>query len=261
MPVMKTIVLAMGLCLLLNFTQHVTAADAKDALAWPAVEVTAKPWAFWWWMGSEVNPADITRELERYQKAGMGGVHIIPISGAKGYEKQAIEYLSPKWMEMLRHSVSEARRLGMDCDMTLGTGWCFGGPNISDRDANATLVVKTFAVATGDGIKDKFDPQATQALVAFPEAGQPVELTGKIKPDGTVEWIAPPPKGQAQGAKWKVYAISQKPSRQKVKRPAPGGAGYMLNPFYGQAIKDYLPRFEEAFAKYQGPRPRAVYQD
>src|SRR5207248_6956849 len=139
---MKTIALTLGLCLLLTIGQQATAADAKDALAWPAVEVTARPWAFWWWMGSEVNPADITRELERYQKAGMGGVHIIPIYGAKGYEKQYIEYLSPRWMAMLKHTITEARRLGMDVDMTLGTGWCFGGPQISDRDANARLVVK-----------------------------------------------------------------------------------------------------------------------
>src|SRR5438874_2098 len=79
--------------------------------------------------------------------------------------------------------------------------------------------------------------------------------------DGRVDWVARLRKGQAKGGKGKVYGVSQKPSRQKVKRAAPGGAGYMLNPFYGQAIKDYLPRFEEAFGKYEGPRPRAVYQD
>ncbi|MDB5323326.1 MAG: glycoside hydrolase family 2 sugar binding protein [Phycisphaerales bacterium] len=229
-------------------------AGAAGPLDWPPASAQARPWAFWWWMGSAVNAGDITRELERYQKAGMGGVHNIPIYGAKGFERQAIEYFSPRWMEMLAHSVGEARRLGMDCDMTLGTGWCFGGPNVSDRDANASMVVKTVAVAGGSGMKDRFDPKETQALVAFSEAGETVELTTKIKADGTVDWIAP-------AGKWKVYAVSQKPSRQKVKRPAPGGAGYMLNPFYGQAIKDYLPRFEEAFAKYEGLRPRAVYQD
>jgi hypothetical protein len=116
-------------------------------------------------------------------------------------------------------------------------------------------------VAGGASIKDKFEAQGTQAVVAFSEGGEVVELTSKIKADGTVDWVAPLPKEQAQAAKWKVYAISQKPSRQKVKRAAPGGAGYMLNPFFGQAIRDYLPRFEEAFAKYEGPRPRAVYQD
>jgi len=26
--------------------------------------------------------------------------------------------------------------------MTTGTGWCFGGPQVSDNDANASIVVK-----------------------------------------------------------------------------------------------------------------------
>jgi len=56
-----------------------------------------------------------------------GGVHIIPIYGAKGYESRYIDYLSPKWMEMLRHTVTEAQRLDLGIDMTTGTGWCFGG--------------------------------------------------------------------------------------------------------------------------------------
>src|SRR5437016_3033083 len=77
--------------------------------------------------------------------------------------------------------------LGMGCDMTLGTGWCFGGPNVSDRNANAALVVKTMAVAGGAGIKEKFDAQGTQALVAFSEAGETVELMAKIGADGTVD--------------------------------------------------------------------------
>src|SRR5689334_12783701 len=138
------------------------AAAAAGPLDWPAQTSVSRPWAYWWWMGSAVNEADLTRELERYAKAGMGGVHIIPIYGAKGYEKQCIEYLSARWMAMLKHSITEARRLGMDVDMTLGTGWCFGGPQITDRDANARVVVKTIKVAAGERLKDKFDREGTQ---------------------------------------------------------------------------------------------------
>lgn len=39
----------------------------------------ARPWTYWWWMGSAVNPADLTRQLEQFARAGMGGVHVIPI--------------------------------------------------------------------------------------------------------------------------------------------------------------------------------------
>jgi hypothetical protein len=47
----------------------------------------------------------------------------------------------------------------------------------------------------------------------------------------------------------------------RVKRFAPGGAGWMLNPFYADAMRHYLQRFTDAFAKYDGPKPRAMYHD
>ena len=60
---------------------------------------------------------------------------------------------------------------------------------------------------------------------------------------------------------WRVYAISQKPSGQRVKRAAPGGEGWMLNPFYPPAMSHYLRDFSAAFDHYSGPKPRAEYQD
>lgn len=81
------------------FFSPAPAADPVDA--WPALTSETRPWAYWWWMGSAVNKKDLTRLFEQYQKAEMGGCHLIPIYGAKGYEDRFIEYLSPKWMEML----------------------------------------------------------------------------------------------------------------------------------------------------------------
>jgi hypothetical protein len=245
-----------ALALLVLLALPPRAADANPDLAFPAPSAAARPWAYWWWMASAVNEKDVTRELETFAKAGMGGVHVIPIYGAKGYEQQYVEYLSPRWLELLKHSVTESRRLGMDLDMTLGTGWCFGGPMITDRFANARFSVKQVAMKPGATPADKFDPAVVQAIVAVPDAGAAVELTDKIKPDGTLDWTAP-----ADTKFWTLYALSQRPSGQKVKRPAPGGQGHMLNPFYADAIRAYVPRFEQAFAKYDGPLPRAVYHD
>ena len=118
------------------------AGQAAGPLDWPAQGPQTRPWSYWWWMANAVDEANITRELETFQKAGWGGVHIIPIYGAKGYEARTIEYLSPRWMQVMGHSVAEARRLGMDVDMTLGSGWCFGGPNIGPQHANIVAVPK-----------------------------------------------------------------------------------------------------------------------
>jgi hypothetical protein len=230
---------------------------AEDALAWPPITSQTKPWAFNWWMGSAVDPTNLTHELERYAAVGLGGIHIIPIYGAKGFEDKYIPYLSPRWMEMLGWSVTEAQRLGMGVDMTTGTGWCFGGPQVTDDDANASVVVKTFELKSGEKLAQKFPRPATQALVAYAPDGRAVELTDKIATDGQIDWSAPA--GAAQP--WTVYAISQKPSGQKVKRAAPGGEGWMVNLIYPQAVDDLLQPYTQAFAAYQGPKPRAQYHD
>jgi hypothetical protein len=227
---------------------------ATNSPAWPAMTAQTRPWTYWWWLGSAVDRTNLTRELQRFHDAGLGGVHIIPIYGAKDWESNYVRYLSPQWMDLMGYTVSEAQRLGLGVDMTLGTGWCFGGPEVSDREANASVVVQTFDLAAGERLKEKFDRDVIQALVAFPPEGPPVELTKSIATNGEVSFS--PPSGN-----WRVYAVSQKPSSQKVKRPAPGGEGWMLNPFYPPAMTNYLRRFTDVFASYHGPPPRSQYQD
>ena len=240
-------------CLLAVFgaaTAATPATAADDALAWPALTAQTKPWCFWWWPGSAVDTTNLTRSLERYSAAGLGGVHIIPIYGAKGAEASYVNYLSPDWMRLMGYTVTEAHRLDLGVDMTTGTGWCFGGPNVSDQDANASVVIKTFDVAAGQKFTAIVDAEKTQALIAYQAKGDPQDLTDRIRSDGTVDWTA-------DNHSWRVYAISQKPSGQKVKRPAPGGEGWMLNLIYPDAVSRWLQRYTDAFAAYAGPQNHA----
>jgi hypothetical protein len=238
---------------------------AADDLAWPPITSQTRPWAWWWWHGSAVDGTNIDHELQCFHDAGLGGVQIIPIYGVKGWDDRNIRYLSPDWMTMLDDTVTQAHQLDMGVDMSLGTGWCFGGPTVSDADANASVVVKTFELGVGERIKEKFKRGSLQALVAFGPGGKPIDLMDSISTNGEVSF-SPPGNWISNGASvppktWTVYAISQKPSGQKVKRPAPGGEGWMLNPAYPQALRDWLPWFDAAFAGYHGGKPRAVFQD
>ncbi len=231
----------------------VKSAELDSALTWPAQSMATRPWAYWWWLGSAVDPENLQRELRRYQDAGMGGVHIIPIYGAKGYEARYLEYLSPKWMEMLACTVTEAQRRGLGVDMTTGTGWCFGGPNVPPDQATQRAQLKVYEPAPSQGLPP-LDRTGLLALAARDSGGRQVDLMPHVLADGNVDW-------RADGEGWKVYALSARPTGQKVKRAAPGGEGFMLNPFYGTAIRNYLTRFSDAFAAYQGPRPRSMYHD
>ena len=252
--------LALGLALV-----EPTAPAAGADLAWPPITRECRPWSYWWWMGSAVDTTNLTRELQRYADAGWGGVHIIPIYGAKGWESNAIPYLTPRWMEMLRYTVTEAQKRDLGVDMTTGSGWCFGGPHVTDLEANALPVVKTYDLGVGERLKEKFKRESVQALVAFGPEGKALDLTDAISANGEVlfsppgNWIGK--EGSAPPKTWKVYAVSQKPSGQKVKRASPGGSGHMLNLFSPGAMRHYLQWFDEAFAHYDGPKPRAQYHD
>ena len=106
-------------------------ASAQSQTRITATGNTTRPWTYWWWMGSGVSREGITRQLEQFAQAGLGGVHIIPIYGVRGYESQFKSYLKPEWLAHFQHTIREANRLGLGVDLTTGTGWPFGGPNVT----------------------------------------------------------------------------------------------------------------------------------
>ena len=117
---------------------------------WPTITRQTKPWTRWWWMGSAVNDKDLTRLLEQYQRAGLGGVEITPIYGVKGAETEFINFLSPTWMDRLAHTLTEAQRLDMGVDLAQASGWPFGGPWVSPADACKYVAWQTYTLKPGE---------------------------------------------------------------------------------------------------------------
>ena len=113
-----------------------TDGSGADGLpAWPAATMESKPWAYNWWMGSAVDGEGLELQCREMAAKGFGGFHVIPIYGAKGWEGKYREYLSAEWVEGWNMAVRTARRHGLGVDLTMGSGWCFGGPWISEKDA------------------------------------------------------------------------------------------------------------------------------
>src|SRR5690606_18985394 len=136
---------AMMRCLRLPLASIVIAATYCVGAAVPSPspdESTARPWTRWWWPGSAVDEANITRELEAFAAVGLGGVEITPIYGARGYEDRYVTFLSPRWRELPAHPAREAQRLGLSVDTATGTGWPFGGPWIQPEHGSAKLVLR-----------------------------------------------------------------------------------------------------------------------
>ena len=232
----------------------VAAAGAEafpDPLGWAAPTQAMHPWTRWWWMGSALDKTNLTGQLEMFQKAGIGGVEICPIYGANGYEDRFIDFLSPKWMDMLAHTTSEARRLGLGVDLTTGTGWPNGGPRVTTEMASGSVVIKRFdAVSFSSSIPAR---GRLQTLRAFGSDGTQVDLTGMVS-GNRLNWT--PPAGT-----WRLYGVWETGPAQQVKRAAPGGVGNVLDPFSTVAMDAYLADFNQHFTVYKGEMPRSFFHD
>ena len=224
-------------------------AQVSSPTEWPVVNTEARPAARWWWMGSAVDKEGLTHNLEAYAEKGMGTVEITPIYGVIGNEANEIDYLTPTWMEMLRHTTSEATRLGMEVDMNNGTGWPFGGPEVTLEDAATCAFFQTYIVEGGKSLTETIkvnerkqkDVACLGCLMAYGPGGKILNLTKNVSSDGTLNWIAP------IGGEWKLIAQFTGKTLQKVKRAAPGGEGYVIDHFDKRAVKRYFDKFDKAF--------------
>ncbi|MCA6068235.1 glycoside hydrolase [Chryseobacterium sp. RG1] len=217
---------------------------------WPKVTNTAQPWTRWWWMGSAVDEKGLDKQLTTLSKAGFGGVEIVPIYGAKGFENRYLNYLSPEWMKMLQFTTNKAKSLNMGVDMAIGTGWPIGGPQVNEQDAATKMIVQTYTIQPNEKFSEKIvlkdEKQKNlktiklDIVTAYNEKNEAVVVIDKISDDGSLNW-------KPGVGKWTIYAVFVGKTLQKVKRAAPGGEGFTLDHFSPDATKDYLKTFDTAF--------------
>jgi len=145
-----------------------TVAASAESFSWPEPTQEMKPWVYNWWMGSAVDEAGLEHQCRELAEKGFGGFHVIPIYGAKnGYEKKWRRLLSPEWVEAWNMAAELAKKHGLGIDLTMGSGWCFGGPWIDKAHAASSGQKVKRAGPGGEGyMLDPFDPEAMKLHVA-----------------------------------------------------------------------------------------------
>jgi len=97
------------------------------------------PHTRWWWPGNATSKENITYELEQMRSHGIRGVEQITMGSY--YKKGNIEYLSDEYMELVKHTVKEAKRLEMEVSFNFGgPGWIIGGKWIKDEDKSKDMI-------------------------------------------------------------------------------------------------------------------------
>jgi len=268
---------------------------AAQAPAWPAITQQNRPWTRWWWEGSAVNPQDLTHLLTQYQQAGLGGVEITAIYGVKGAESQFIDFISPKWLDVLGHTLAESKKLGTGVDVAQASGWPFGGPWVTPADACKYVAYQTYTVKSGEQLAEKVSFMQKPISAAI---GHKVDIKQLKDPVATnpnlqalaleqvrFEKLLPlqalmayPEKGPAidltskvdasgklswtaPAGSWTLYAVFQGWHGKQVERAGPGGEGDVVDHFSKTATQHYLQRFDERFKGRDIKGIRAFFND
>lgn len=211
--------------------------NSKNTEIAPSASSPAKPGLRWWWLGSAVDEANLRWNLEQLASKGIGAVEITPIYGVQGNDANNIPFLSPEWMKMLRVCLEEGKRLGIQIDMNCGTGWPFGGPNVPLEEAACKLSVVDM---TTDAKTGQLDAEKKAKALG------PLIIRKEYKE----------PKG-----KKRIIALYLDRTKQKVKRAAPGGEGYVIDHFDATAVRHYLENIERAFEQTGTPYPATFFND
>jgi hypothetical protein len=170
------------------------------------------------------------------KEGGIGGFEVQPTYPLElddpGHGFHNFPYLSDEFLEALRFTGEKAKELGLRMDLTLGSGWPFGGPHIPIAQASGRLRV-----------------------VRVP-----------VTPEGST----PPPPILADGEKL-ITQIRQGPNliyfisshtRQTVKRPAVGAEGFVLDHYDLGAIQTHLKTVGEPMLRALAKTPPyAIFSD
>lgn len=225
----------------------------------------ARPMVRWWWFGPAVVKPELARELDQMHAAGIGGVEVAaeyPMSlddPAKGILN--LRYGSPEYLDMVRFAADHANSLGMRVDLTLGSGWPFGGPNIPIELAAGRLKVVALPLGPSNAAVPRL-AEGDKFIAAFVASGTPqhYEATNATRVSGQ---DMPAALAQANGAgpQVELFFIASH-TRQQVKRAAFGGEGFVLDHMARPAIEHYLQtRGDTLLGAFNAKPPYAIFSD
>lgn len=134
----KTLLLLATALLVPSAALHAAGPDPQTVFQNPPE--SAKPCVWWHWMGCNVTKEGITRDLEEFKRAGIGGATIFGMADvctpwAAHIENSPTDGLiafTDPWWEMVRHAAAEGKRLGIDVGLHNCPGYTStGGPWIT----------------------------------------------------------------------------------------------------------------------------------
>jgi len=135
----------------------------------------ARPMVRWWWFGLAVVKPEILRELQQMKADGIQGAELafeypqVLDDPAKGLKN--LPFLSPEMLDDVAYAQAEGRKLGLRIDLTLCSGWPYGGPKTALAEAVTRIRIDEVAIPAG----------ASSVPVPTLAAGKSLDDLAKVK--------------------------------------------------------------------------------
>jgi alpha-L-rhamnosidase len=214
----------------------------------------------WWWFGPAVTKEQLAREMRFMKEGGIGGFEVQPVYAvALDDEERGIKnlpYMSKEFLDALRFTAEEAKRLGLRFDLTLGSGWPYGGPHIPVSQSSGALRIDRVPIPTNSRRITLPDLRAGEKLLAafavraqrmdgeIGRGGRPGPPSYRAAPesvrrltdfhDGAL-WIP-----QEVGSGQQVWFFVSSRTGKLVERSAVAADGFILDHYRRDALETHL---------------------
>jgi hypothetical protein len=211
----------------------------------------------WWWFGPSVTREEIEAEMRRMKEGGLGGFELAVVypmaldDPASGIRNE--RYLSPEFLEKVRFTAQKARELGLRMDVTVGSGWSYGGPYITPDLAAARLRSERREITPDRTSVARPVPYEHDRLVAaFIGRGSMQEADPRSFRLLDISGHGPIALPEGSGPRVVLFYYASH-SGQVVKRAALGAEGYVLDHFSRPALETHLREAGDKLLAAAGP--------
>jgi hypothetical protein len=241
----------------------------------------AKPMVRWWWFGPAVVKPEILRELQQMKADGIGGAELAfvypEVLDDSSKDLKNFPFLSPEMLSAVTYAKDEGRKLGLRIDVTLCSGWPYGGPATTLAEAAGHLRIVEVAVpANATSVAtpklEEGESIISTSLVDGTPTPKPTHRLVATEAPPAVTWNSASAKPFKADAANTAVASSTTPrvalffiqshTKQQVKRAAVDAEGWVLDPFSKQAVATHLKAVGEPLVKAFGATPPyAIFSD
>lgn len=214
----------------------------------------------WWWFGPAVTKPELEREMRVMKEGGIGGFEVQPVypltldDPEKGIRN--FPFLSDEYIDALRFVSAKARELGLRMDLTVGSGWPYGGPQVSIDEAAGMLRSERVKIEAGSRRVAVPNISAGEKLIAVflvQPRGPSIDAESIREITDIKDGVVQLPAG-LDASHEVLFFISSRTGMQ-VKRPAIGAEGFVLDHLNRGATDNYLNKVGDRLMQAFGSQP------